>query len=44
MFVGSGTRQAWAHALGHGKPEDDSTVIMRHYEKLAAVEWPEDGR
>ena len=42
MFVGSGTRQAWAHALGHGAPSDDSTAIMRHYEKLAAIEWPED--
>lgn len=42
MFVGSGTRQAWAHALGNGKPEDDSTVIMQHYEKLASIEWPED--
>ena len=42
MFVGSGTRQAWAHALGKGEPSDDSTVIMQHYEKLAAIEWPED--
>lgn len=42
MFVGSGTRQAWTHALGKGEPADDSTVIMQHYEKLAAIEWPED--
>ncbi len=42
MFVGSGTRQAWAHALGKGAPADDSTVIMQHYERLAAIEWPED--
>lgn len=42
MFVGSGTRQAWAHALGKGEPSDDSTVIMQHYERLAAIEWPED--
>ena len=42
MFVGSGTRQAWAHALGKGDPSDDSTVSMQHYEKLAAIEWPED--
>lgn len=42
MFVGSGTRQAWAFALGKGAPADDSTEIMQHYEKLAAIEWPED--
>jgi len=42
MFVGSGTRQAWAHALGKGAPADDSTVIMQHYERLAAIEWPEE--
>ena len=42
MFVGSGTRQAWAHALGKGEPADDSTVIMQHYERLAAIEWPDD--
>ena len=42
MIVGSGTRQAWAHAQGKGEPSDDSTVIMQHYEKLAAIEWPED--
>jgi 3-hydroxyisobutyrate dehydrogenase-like beta-hydroxyacid dehydrogenase len=42
MFVGSGTRQAWSYALSKGEPSDDSTVIMKHYEKLAAVEWPED--
>ena len=41
MFVGTGTRQAWSYAVTKGAPGDDSTVIMRHYEKLAAVEWPE---
>ncbi len=43
MFVGSGTRQAWSYALSNAEPGEDSTAIMRHYERLAAVEWPSDG-
>jgi 3-hydroxyisobutyrate dehydrogenase-like beta-hydroxyacid dehydrogenase len=41
MFVGAGARQAWSFAIGQGGPAEDSTQIMEHYEKLAAIEWPE---
>ena len=43
MFVGTGTRQAWSYAVANGEAGEDSTAIMRHYERLAAVEWPEGG-
>jgi 3-hydroxyisobutyrate dehydrogenase-like beta-hydroxyacid dehydrogenase len=40
MFVGTGTRQAWSYAVANAEPGEDSTAIMRHYERLASVEWP----
>ena len=42
MFVGTGTRQAWSYAVTNAEAGEDSTAIMRHYERLAAVEWPGD--